>query len=77
MAHRVDNSWLDIHLFSTCNVYQEPAKGFPVTGTAKEAMLSLQEASQDAEGSGVPPEAIATFQRPELKLASPFFLKPR
>lgn len=80
MLCRQPDSWLEVLLFCTSdtqahqNGNSNGLNSAPVNGAARDAMLSLQ---QDTNGGAIPPETLARIDRPELKLSSPFFLKPR
>ena len=71
---RKPDSWLDIQLYCTG---AEPVKGYSAfCGESKEGMLSLQQDSK-VNGDKHPAGTFPAVQRPEYKLFSSFFLKPR
>ena len=82
-THRTDDSWLEIRLQCTRNMKRTKSaavdKDSPTikalnlqgNGTTQEGHISLENTVK-ASGQVFPP-----MDRPEVKLASPFFLKPR
>ena len=79
---RKENSWLEIQLYCTGDLKTVNINGSNGTdGTAKPAPLTKGETPDGAlsleSGTKANNEKFPRFDRPELKLASPFFLKPR